>query len=333
MKHFVFISVFAWLASQSFTHNAAAAEFPQAEISNSRIRAKLYLPDARRGYYRGTRFDWSGVVASLECHGHSYFGKWFERYEPTLHDAITGPVEEFFTNNAGLGYDQARPGGSFIKIGVGVLRKPEEPQYSSFTTYEIVDSGKWRVKRGPDWIEFLHELSDSSGYAYVYRKRMHLPKDKPHLVLEHSLKNSGRKPIETSVYEHNFFMLDGQPSGPDFVVKFPFDLRATADLKGLAEIRGKQLVYLRELPQGQSVYTHLEGFGASATDYDILVENRKTGAGVRQTGDRPLSKLAFWSIRTTVCPEPFINLRIEPGQKSTWRISYEFYTVPTSPAR
>jgi hypothetical protein len=333
MKRLNLISIFACLALLFFPHHAAASQFPQAEISNSRIRAKLYLPDARDGYYQGTRFDWSGVVASLECDGHSYFGKWFEHYDPKLHDAITGPVEEFFTNNAGLGYDEAKPGESFIKIGVGVLRKPDEQHYSSFNTYGFVDTGKWSVKRGPDWIEFIHELSDRSGYAYTYRKRMQLPKDKPQLVLEHNLKNTGRKVIETSVYEHNFFMLDGQPSGPDFLVRFPFDLRATADLKDLAEIRGKQLVYLRELYQGQSVYTHLEGFGASSTDYDIVVENRKTGAGVRQTGDRPLSKLAFWSIRTTVCPEPFIDLRIEPGQESTWRISYEFYTAPTSQQR
>ena len=131
-----------------FLNNAVAADFPQAEISNSRVRARLYLPDSQNGYYRGTRFDWSGVIASLECDGHSYFGKWFERYDPKLHDAITGPVEEFFTNNAGLGYDEARPGGSFVKIGVGSLRKPEEPRYSSFNTYEIVDSGKWKVKKG-----------------------------------------------------------------------------------------------------------------------------------------------------------------------------------------
>src|SRR5439155_9070708 len=75
-----------------------------------RLRAKLYLPDASQGYYRGTRFDWSGVVASLEWNGHNYFGKWFEHHGPKLNDAITGPVEEFSTNNAGLGYDEAKPG-------------------------------------------------------------------------------------------------------------------------------------------------------------------------------------------------------------------------------
>lgn len=307
--------------------DVSAADFPEAEIASPRVRAKLYLPDAQKGYYRGTRFDWSGVIASLESEGHSYFGKWFDRYDPKLHDAITGPVEEFFTNGAGLGYDEAKPGETFVKIGVGVLRKPNEPRYSSFNAYEIVDSGKWSVKKGSDWIQFIHQLSDSAGHAYTYRKKLLLTKDKPELVLEHSLKNAGRKPIATHVYNHNFFMLDQQPSGADFVVRFPFELRATADLKGLAEVRGKELVYLQELQKGQSVFTNLEGHGSSAQDYDIRVENLKTGAGVRQIGDRPLSKVVFWSIRSNVSPEPYIELKIEPGKEEKWRIRYEFYTL------
>src|SRR6266851_5621157 len=81
-----------------------AAQFPSAEISNGKIKAKLWLPDAKSGYYQGTRFDWSGVISGLEWNGHSYFGQWFPRYDPKLHDAITGPVEEF----TGVGYDEAK---------------------------------------------------------------------------------------------------------------------------------------------------------------------------------------------------------------------------------
>ncbi len=51
---------------------------PQIEISDKTIHAKIYLPDAHQGYYQATRFDWSGVIASLEANGHSYFGKWFD---------------------------------------------------------------------------------------------------------------------------------------------------------------------------------------------------------------------------------------------------------------
>ena len=305
---------------------AAGAQFPQAAISDSAIRASLYLPDARSGYYRATRFDWSGVIASLEWHGHNFFGQWFDRHNPTIHDAITGPVEEFLTDGAGLGYDEAKAGGSFVRIGVGAVRKPDEPKYRQFSTYEIVDPGKWTVTKSSDWVQFVHELHDTAGYAYVYRKKLRLVGNT--LVLEHQLKNTGRKTIATSVYEHNFFMLDGKPTGPDLIVRFAFEPHATGALNGLADVRGKTLVYLQELQPRETVQTDLEGFGAGAKDYDIRVENRRTGAGVRQTGDRPMSKLHLWSIRTTVCPEAFIDLRIEPGNESSWRIRYEFYDVP-----
>src|ERR1035437_9942020 len=88
----------------------AAADFPQAENPNGSIRAKLSLPDAQQGYYRATRFDWSGQIASLEFQGHNYFGQWFARYAPKPHDSILGPVEEFLTNGMGLGYNDVKPG-------------------------------------------------------------------------------------------------------------------------------------------------------------------------------------------------------------------------------
>ena len=300
---------------------------PEAHLSNGLIEAKLYLPDAQQGYYRGTRFDWSGVISSLRFQGHEFFGQWFERYDPKIHDAIAGPVEEFLTRDAGLGYEEAKAGGSFIRIGVGVVKKPEEKAYQRFRTYEIVDPGRRSIRKGPDWIEFTHELSSDTGYGYVYKKTVRLAKDKPVLTLEHSLRNTGRLAIETAVYDHNFFVMDGQPTGPASVVRFPFEAHATKSLQDLAEVRADQLVYLKELEKGQSVFTELEGFGPTARDYDIRLENRKAGMGVRITGDQPIAKLVFWSIRTTFCPEPYINLRVEPGSESTWKIAYEFYTL------
>lgn len=316
--------------SLAFALAANSQDFPQAQIANAAIKAKLYLPDAEKGYYRATRFDWSGVIASLEYKGHNYFGVWFPKYDPKLHDAITGPVEEFRTGESALGYDEAAAGGTFIRIGVGVLRKPDEPRFQQFKTYEIVDSGKWtvRMRTRPDTVEFVHELADpSSGYAYLYRKTVGLGDDAPQMVIEHSLKNTGKRVIETNVYNHNFFVIDGQPSGPDFSLTFPFELKAKRSLRDLAETRGKQLTYLKEMPVGQSTYTELEGFGDSPKDFDIRVENRKVGAGVRVTGDRPLSKMVFWSIRTTLCPEAYIEMKIEPGREFTWRLKYDFYTV------
>ena len=311
----------------------AAADFPQAEITNGTVKAKLYLPDPREGYYRATRFDWSGQISSLEYQGHNFFGQWFDRYDPKLHDSILGPVEEFLTNGIGLGYNDVKVGESFVKIGVGAVKKPEERAFQQFKTYEITDPGTWTNQLFADRAEFTQVLKDTAGYAYIYKKTVRLTAGKPQLVLEHSLKNTGTKVIESSVYEHTVYMLDSKPTGPDYTVKFPFDVKATADLRGMAETRGKEFTYLKELPKGPSVYTALEGFGATAKDYDIRVENAAAKIGVRQSSDRPLSKLVFWSIRSTVCPEAYIDMRIEPGKEFTWRITYDFYTLPESGAK
>jgi hypothetical protein len=167
----------------------------------------------------------------------------------------------------------------------------------------------------------------SSGYAYEYTKVVRLVKGKPDLVLEHRLKNTGTKAIESDVYEHNFYMIDKQPTGPDVVVKFPFEVHNKVDFHGMAETRGKELVYLKEIEGRQSVQSELTGFGTDVKDYDISEENAKTGAGVRQTSDRPLVRINYWSIRSTACPEAYIHMNIEPGKEFTWKIMYNFYTT------
>jgi hypothetical protein len=317
-----------WLVATLLCISAPAigADFPQASISNGLLHANLYLPDAHAGYYQATRFDWSGQISSLEYKGHNYFGNWNPApYSPKLHDAIMGPVEEFLTAGTGLGYAEAPAGGTFVKIGVGVIRKPQEQSFQQFKTYEIVDSGKWEVKKKSDSVEFIQTVNDpSSGYAYRYSKVVQLTKGRPEMALVHRLKNTGSKAIESDVYEHNFYMIDGQPTGPDVVVRFPFDVHATQDLHGLAETRGKELVYLKELTGRESAQSNLTGFGADPKDYDITEENVKTGASVRQTCDRPLVRINYWSIRSTACPEAYIHMKIAPGETFTWRILYQF---------
>lgn len=327
MTRIAALALLAAAACQSQT------DAPQAQISNGSIKATLLLPDARNGYYRGTRFDWSGQIASLTYKGHEYFGKWFEKYDPKIHDAILGPVEEFVADTGGLGYDDVKVGESFVRIGVGAVKKPEEARYRQFHTYEITNPGVWKVKARNDRVEFVHELGNTAGYAYSYRKTVRLASGKkPQMVLEHTLHNKGTKAIDTSVYEHNFYVIDGRPSGPEFAVKFPFTVKAARDLGGRAETAGSELRYLRELESGQSVFTELHGYGDAVRDHDIRVENRKSRAGVRQTSDRPISKLVLWSIRSTVCPEAFIHMRIAPGESFSWKITYDFYELSAEPA-
>jgi len=317
-----------------------AADFPTAEISNGEIQAQVYLPDAKYGFYRATRFDWSGVIYSLQSHGHEYYGRWFQATDPTVHDfvykgldivaspctSITGPVDEF----APLGWDDAKPGDTFVKIGVGVLRKAEEGKYDNFRLYDIVDSGTWAVKKSPVSIEVTQDVTDSSsGYGYSYHKTLRLISGKAEMVVEHSLRNTGARAIRTRVYNHNFLVLDGQAPGPGLVVTVPYQIqtRQPPDKK-LAEIRGNQIVYLKTLENEDVAATSLRGFSDSPKDNEIRIENERLGAGMKINGDRPLSSEALWSIRAVMAMEPFVSVEIEPAKEFTWKSTYSYYTLP-----
>jgi hypothetical protein len=299
---------------------ALAADFPSTVISNGAVTAQLMLPDAEKGSYRGTRFDWSGVISSLTYKGHQYVGQWYPKHDPKIHDAITGPVEEFLSNDAGLGYADAKPGEAFIRIGVGAVRKPDEKAYRRFETYEIVDPGDRTLNHGKDWIEFGHKLY-AAGYGYDYRKRIRL--EKSGFTIEHVLKNMGSKPIDTLVYNHNFFVIDKEVVGPAIAIHFGWTPTPDKPFANGGEISGQEIHYTKELQPGETVAADLSGFGP----FDFRIENHKALAGVHITSDSPLTKLYFWSIRTVACPEPYVHIAVPPKGTIKWQIRYVLYTI------
>ena len=315
-----------------------AAAPPQAEIANSLLNAKLYLPDAKHGYYQGTRFDWSVVIYSLEFEGHNYYGPWFNRTDPNIHDfiydgpdivagpcsAVTGPVDEF----APLGWDEAKPGGEFIKVGIGALRKPADAaKYDNYKVYAIADPGKWSVKKYRDSIEFSQELS-AAGYHFLYRKTVRFIPGKPEMALEHSLKNLGTRAIHTNVYNHNFLTLDHHPPGPGLTVSVPFQIQSShPPNQKLAEIRADHIVYLDTLNDRDVVATPMEGFTNNLGDHLIRIEDTRAGVGMKIQADRPLLRESLWSIRSVIAVEPFIEINVAPGAEFTWKSTYEYYTL------
>ena len=121
MRHVTGLAVAAAIAVLA-AGAVSAQKFPSHPITNGQITANVYLPDAKNGFYRTTRFDWSGAIGSLEYKGHNYYGQWFSKitdiydfgYEGPSKDVISadftamvGPVEEY----GAIGYNDAPPGG------------------------------------------------------------------------------------------------------------------------------------------------------------------------------------------------------------------------------
>jgi len=300
---------------------------PRTDLTSGPLHARFYLPDARTGYYRSTRFDWSGVIARLDYHGHTLFGQWNSKYDPTLNDAIMGPVESF----APVGFDQAQPGGPFLQPGVGVLTRPDTARYSPFRYYPIQNPGYWNISKVPGSIAFRQDLN-AAGYSYVYIKTFTLDPDQPRMTIAHTLKNTGAQPIESDVFNHNFFVFDTLTVGPGRTLHLPWTPTATPADKNsfdsLAALRGDSIVILQPFAPRRSFYTLLRGYGDSAADYDLRLEDSRAGIGVRIRGDHPLIKLAYWASLHTACPEPFIHIKAAPGETITWKLTYDFYTLP-----
>jgi len=297
---------------------------PQTEISNGILTAKILLPDQNNGYYQSTRFDWSGQIESLKFSGHEYFGKWFDVYDPKIHDAILGPVDAFLP----FGFDAAKPGEKFLMVGIGVLKKPDEKPWAFTRLYPVLDYGTWKVKSGKDNVKFTHVLKDKD-YSYEYEKVVSLVRGKPVMQITHSLKNNGKQTVETPCYNHNFFVINNQPVGPGYSAEFPYKISGVfRDGPELVQITDKKFTLKRNLVVPETIFSGgLEGTGAGDKVYDIKIENKTTGAGVRITCDKPLLKQVFWANPFTFCPEPYITVKAAPGETFEWTITYEFYNT------
>jgi hypothetical protein len=351
---------------------------PSHRITNGEITATVYLPDASAGFYKTTRFDWSGAIGSLAYKNHEYYGQWWARitdiydfgYEGPNKDvlsadftAMVGPAEEF----GQLGYNDVQPGGLFVKPGIGVLKR-DEGTYNHSRPYAIANGGRWDVKTNKDSVAFTQTLSEPSiGYGYVYTKVLRLTPGKPQLTIVHTMRNTGTKAITTNVYNHNFTTIDRQPTGPDVVISVPWPMTravgrggrpggpgAPGGIQGpppvdpyaplaagermgtqcgqqvmqkLAAPQGNRLVYAKVLEGAECYQASFIGFSTDPKDNQVRIENTRTGAGVLITGDRPMSRFGYWSIRTVVAPEPYIDLNIGPGESFTWSYTYDYYTT------
>ena len=320
------------------------ANAPTATLSSGNLRLTLALPDAKQGFYRGTRFDWSGIITGASLGGAPFYGLWFDGTSASVHDfldipqgvfvnpnnAATGPVEEFASRDGETvpGYNAAPAGGSFIKIGVGRLRKTDLSPYDHFRDYAITDGGTWTVRREPDRITFTHRLDPGAdGYGYSYEKVVSLGRGGM-MTIAHALRNLGSKPIHTQVYNHNFARFGNAPTGAGMAVQFPAPIAGPVSSPALAAIDGATLRYQAALAPGDRVQLPPQPGNPQGPPGPFRVTGAD-GAAITVQGDTPLVRMAFWSIRRAVAVEPFVAINVEPGAEQRWSWRYSF-TRPDS---
>ena len=286
------------------------------ELSSKELKMALHHPED--GFYQGTRFDRSGVFASILYRGVEMAGEWFEKYSPTMHDAVQGPAEEFTPSSPIPVPPSSGLSRGSLKIGVGLLSV--DTPYDRFHLYDIIDPGKWYVEAGERAVTFRHVLDG----IYDYRKEIVLTGDRS-FEIRHSL--SSDIVLEGEVYNHNFFTMGHIGTGPSRQIDFPFcpagTWRAVYDSVGFTP---SGVRFFRELNPGESVFTgdiHVQG--AQGMPYAMTL--RDSGLSVAITGDVPVTHTVMWANHRIACLEPYNAFRLAPGQPFRWTVRYKLGEV------
>lgn len=297
-------------------------EYPKLTLDNGEIRVSVFVPDSVHGYYRGARFDWSGIIECVDTGNHRFYAPVHANHDPLRHDCVSGPAEEFAMVDP-MGFDEAGAGESFVKIGVGLLRKGDDSEYRFNGDYEIVRAGDWDIEHGRDHVDFSQHFVGERGWAYRYLKTIRLVPAVPELIIAHRLENTGAKEIDIDHYNHNFTLIDGLPYGPDYRVELPFTTTIPIRINDLAWFRDNAVEVPEPLCENSLWIPLYEGLGRA--DYNrAIIRHLPSGAAVEFTGDVPVTRMVFWAIERAACPEPFIRLRLKPGQAKEWSSRYRF---------
>ena len=307
---------------------ARAEDFPKLTLAKGEVSIDLYLPDAERGFYRGLRYDHSGMVAQARWRGHTFFGELVKPHDPKVHDHGAGTVEEFGMElHRPLGYDAAKVGEGFLKIGVGVLEKRADPKgYGFAKDYKVLHWPKWDLRHGADWAEFRQTAALPGGaLGYELAKRVEVTPDGFRIVRR--LKNTGREKWTTDHYGHNHVVIDEKPVGPEYVVKVGF-APTIAEQKGGARAGVSERDVRIERPlEKEAVWTRLVGFSQSPRENVMRVEHDATRVGVEIATDRPIRRWVLFALRSAICPEAFVELEVVPGQTVDWTTGYRLYRM------
>ncbi|MCE9613044.1 MAG: hypothetical protein K8T26_02130 [Lentisphaerae bacterium] len=281
---------------------------------------QLKVEIARPGtIYAGTRFDWTGLVTQVTLDGkHRYCVP--EDYGAWQGTGGSGLCNEFGIDRP-IGYDDARPGEPFPKLGIGLLTRPDWPDYRFGTPHAIAQRFPVHVTAQEDAAVFTVDPLDCRGYAARLVKTLTIAGAQ--LEIAYQLENTGSRPIRTNEYGHNFVGFDGHAVGPAYVLSFPRPVvldtepaRAT-----ILTVRDHQIGW-GGIP-AEPFYCRLGGVARSASpQWDLL--HQPSGAAMSESVNFAPSRVAIWGTSHVVSVEVFVEIDLAPGQAMTWTRRYAF---------
>jgi hypothetical protein len=289
-------------------------------LKNKNLEIHIDLPLEN---YNLSRFDWTGKITDVK-YKNSYVSGVEQMNTEDTNDYGKGFYNEFGID-AALGYNETKEGDWFHKIGVGLLKKDDEP-YLFSKNYEILPA-EFRVTKKVNKIIIDCTSDNVNGYAYKLKKEIELLESS--FVIKYVLQNTGKKIIITNEYTHNFLAINKDLMGSNYILKFPFLIKPklfgeTFNPEEKVEI-GKNEITFNNTPNDQFFFSNLSGNEQVEASWELI--NNKSNIGISEKGSFKTTKVNVWGWKHVVSPELFFEIRVEPNKTIEWSRTYKVFEI------
>lgn len=286
-------------------------------ITSKDLVVEIMDPTDPKRYHTGQRFTNVAAVLRVTMGGEEFFFHALKHNPASDHAGLASEFD-LHAETPPPGFADAKKGEGFIKIGVGILEKNRD-QWAFYLPQKLLQPAKTTVKWGKSVADFQQVCNGVNGYAYRLTAKVKAVGKT--LSVAWTLKNIGTKPFQTHNYVHNFFRMSDRNVGPDYVLSFPYDYKATGLGKEQKQVK-RDLLFLKEIPKHVNIVVKApKGYKGKNT---VIARHTKTGQAIHCETSIPGTRTAVHASKTYLCPEQFIRLELKPGESKSWTRSYTF---------
>jgi hypothetical protein len=289
-------------------------------LKNDNLEIQIDAPNEN---YNFSRFDWTGKIASVKFKNIPISG--LEKVKSEDENLFgKGFCNEFGIDSA-LGFDDAKIGDWFHKIGVGLLKK-EDNEYLFNKAYKIKPA-KFKIDAKEQKIRLSCKSESANGFSYLLKKEIELHENG--FTIHYYLKNIGEKDIRSNEYTHNFIALNKASIGDQYLLNFPFKLKEQqfGEIVNPEEkvVVGQNQINFASTIDQEFFFSNLGGEERVKAEWELI--NLKSKISIKETGNFQTNKVNLWGCKHVISPELFYNIYLKPGKSTTWSRAYSLNNI------
>jgi len=281
-------------------------------LADGDLRVEIEVASEDLDQEFGPRFDRTAVVRSITVDHLELLGPW-------------GLPDEFgLYGNGVLGYEAARVGETFVKIGVGQLVRDTETGYHFAHPYPVDRLFPVTLAMEERSLSVLQQSDGEGPWQYRYSKSYELTGER-RLKIHYELSNTGTREWTFEHYNHHWFRADGIPVGTGYQVTTGFELPA-------AETTMRHAPFSLAMPgplapDGAHYYaSEVTGVAPGANSFELKIDGHPLVSYQASFSPR---RFAVYAHADGFCPEVFTRAALEPGATVRWSSTYRFHDPRT----